>query len=407
MIKLINKKALMAMTLTLTLTSANAQIPYVYDVEDMGSKFAAPEKVAYSDLKPIENLPDPFLFHNGKRSTKFKDWEKHRSEISHMFQYYEIGQFPSAGKESCTATLEDGRLAVTVKHDGKELVLTAMIKYPDNATYPCPAILGISNCLPRDMFYNRGIATIDLNVFEVTAHTQKRGSEPINTLYPELVDNGSYCFWSWGVSRIIDGLQLLGPEKTKIDTRHLAISGCSWAGKASLYAGAFDERICLVIPQEPGGGGIAAWRVSETLDNVERSFNTNDAWFFANIKTDYAQEKINLMPVDHHELAALVCPRALLYFGNQDYEWLADPSGYVSIQAAKEVYRTFGIADRCGFAIHGGHMHCQLPQEEYQYLEAYIDRFLLGKDVDTDFNVAPKFVDVDYKKWIADWGKKK
>ena len=75
---------------------------------------------------------------------------------------------------------------------------------------------------------------------------------------------GAYCAWSWGVSRIIDGLEIAG-KKSKIDTKRLAISGCSFAGKMALFAGAFDERIALTIAQEPGGGGAAAWRVSETL----------------------------------------------------------------------------------------------------------------------------------------------
>ena len=59
----------------------------------------------------------------------------------------------------------------------------------------------------------------------------------------------------------------------------LAISGCSFAGKMALFAGAFDERIALTIAQEPGGGGAAAWRVSETLGKVETLGATNYAWF--------------------------------------------------------------------------------------------------------------------------------
>ncbi|HSI77476.1 MAG TPA: hypothetical protein VK957_16365 [Lunatimonas sp.] len=51
-----------------------------------------------------------------------------------------------------------------------------------------------------------------------------------------------------------------------IDLKHLAVTGCSFAGKMALFAGAFDERIALTIVQE---FGAAAWRVSETLGNVE------------------------------------------------------------------------------------------------------------------------------------------
>ena len=155
---------------------------------------------------------------------------------------------------------ERKQLKVTVKHNGQELLLTAQIQYPKEAKYPCPALLGVSNTLPTRFFTGRGCAIVNIDVFAVTQHTQKRGTEPINKLYPELEANGSYCFWGWCVSRIIDGLQQLGPSKSKIDTKHLAISGCSWAGKCALYCGAFDERIALVIAHEPGGGGVASAR---------------------------------------------------------------------------------------------------------------------------------------------------
>ena len=78
---------------------------------------------------------------------------------------------------------------------------------------------------------------------------------------------GSYAAWPWGVSRLIDGLELVADE-LPIDLEHLAITGCSFAGKMALFSGAFDERIALTIAQESGGGGAAAWRVSETLGEV-------------------------------------------------------------------------------------------------------------------------------------------
>ena len=58
---------------------------------------------------------------------------------------------------------------------------------------------------------------------------------------------------------LLDGLQQLGPEVTKIDTKHIGVTGCSYAGKMALFCGAFDERVALTIAQEPGGGGAAAW----------------------------------------------------------------------------------------------------------------------------------------------------
>ncbi len=412
--------------LTFVISSfTNAQIPFVFEKECPDVQYQMKDICLPTELPYVAFLPDPFRFQDGNRSTDFKDWEHHRFEISQLVQQYEIGFRPKTSSNEITAVIEmtdsavktnrmpgwdkvkigkTANLKVIVNHNGEALTINSFVMYPEKNILKCPALLGVANCLPPQLFLDKGCAIININVFDVCSHTQKRGQEPINKLYPELVDNGSYSFWGWCVSRVIDGLQMLGEEQTGIDTRHLAVSGCSWAGKCALYAGAFDERICLVIPQEPGGGGVASWRYSETLGEVERSFNTNDAWFFANIKTDYAKECISKLPIDHHELAAMVCPRALLYFGNYDYKWLADESGYVSIQAAKEVYRTFGIEDRVGYSISSGHGHCQLPEYEWKYVDAYIDRFLLEKDnVATEFSVAPMFENVDWKTWISNW----
>lgn len=168
----------------------------------------------------------------------------------------------------------------------------------------------------------------------------------------------------------------------------------------ALFAGAFDERIALTIAQEPGGGGVNAWRVSETLENVETLGRTNYAWFLESMR-QFAGKNVNRLPIDHHELAALIAPRALLVLGNTDYEWLAEESNYVSCQAARMVWKAFGIEDRMGFSIQGGHMHCMLPKSQYPEVEAFIDKFLLGKtDVDTFVTKADMFEDVDYLKWM-------
>ena len=104
--------------------------------------------------------------------------------------------------------------------------------------------------------------------------------------------------------------------------------------------------------------------------------------------------------MDHHELCALIAPRALLVLGNTDYEWLADESGYVSCVAARKVWEVFGIADRMGYSIQGGHMHCMLPKEQYPDVECFVDRFLLGKEVATEVTKAPMFEDVDTASWM-------
>jgi hypothetical protein len=193
-------------------------------------------------------------------------------------------------------------------------------------------------------------------------------------------------------------LEIVG-EESRIDLKHLAVSGCSFAGKMALWAGAMDERIALTIAQEPGGGGAAAWRVSETLGNVETLGRTNYSWFKESMRV-FSEENVSRLPMDHHELCALVAPRALLVFGNPDYEWLADEAGYVSCVAARKVWEAFGIQDRMGYSFIDSHMHCMLPESQWPELEAFVDRFMLDKDVPTEVTAAPMFEDVDTEKWI-------
>ena len=64
-------------------------------------------------------------------------------------------------------------------------------------------------------------------------------------------------------------------------------------------------------------------------------------------------------------------------------EWLADGSMVVSAKAAKEVWNFFGIGDRFGYSIVEGHGHCQLPERQFPEVQAFIDKFLLGKETNT------------------------
>ena len=400
-----NKKLLLlfvVMWLCLGNALMSQHIPLVYDVEHSGRRYPVPVLPSINELPVIETLTDPFQWSDGNgRSTKFKDWRRRRAEIAHEIEHYEIGQKPFVPRKNISADLQHDTLVVRVKVNGQLLELTAKIIYPEGDG-PFPAIIGIgrgSGSLPASIFESRNIAQIAFNFSQVMSHTQKRGQEPINRLYPDRIDMGAYCAWSWGISRLIDGLEILG-KRSRIDLSHLAVSGCSFAGKMALFAGAFDERIALTIAQEPGGGGAAAWRVSETLGNVETLGRTNYAWFKESMY-QFREDKVSRLPFDHHELCAMIAPRALLVLGNPDFQWLADESAYVSCRAARKVWETFGIADRMGFSIVGGHNHCLLPPCQYPEVEAFVDKFLLGKaEVNTEVMIAPLFESVDYERWI-------
>lgn len=397
-------------SLSLSLEFADAATlkspPRVHQVEHTGSSFPPPPLPDLYNLPKILPLTDPLEWSDGSgRLSKFEDWSRRRAEIKAELEHYEIGTKPNR-PENLLATYEDGKLRVTVTVNGETLELSATIKLPEGAG-PFPAVIGIgfgsgTGSLPSEIFTSRNIAQIAYNFNQVMSHTQKRGNEPINRLYPELTHMGAYSAWSWGVSRLIDGLELV-KEELPIKLDRLAITGCSFAGKMALFAGAFDERISLTIAQEPGGGGAAAWRVSETLGNVEKLGATSRAWFMENM-FKFSGSNVFKLPMDHHELMAMVAPRALLVLGNPDYAWLAEESGYVSCRAAHEVWKTFGIPDRFGFSIVANHPHCRLPDSQRPEVEAFIDKFLLNDSTAvTDVTTHP-FPSVNYQQWFSWWG---
>jgi hypothetical protein len=257
--------------LCLTCVKAFAQPPHVYSKENTGAHFALPP------------LPDPFMWSNGKgRSTRFSDWEKRRNEIKAEVEHYEIGKKANR-PETITASYSksDSTLKVDVTVNGQSLTLTSKIILPSGAG-PFPAVIGMNSpngSIPADIFSSRNIARIRYANNQVTTYNSPKNTDPYYKLYPELWGvSGQYSAWAWGVSRIVDGLELV-QDVLPIDLKHLAVTGCSYAGKMALFSGAFDERIALTIAQESGGGGATAWRVSETIGDVEKLGATSHQWF--------------------------------------------------------------------------------------------------------------------------------
>ena len=401
-------------------TKVVGDIPLVYNVENTGAA-ANPVLPSKDEAKKVDPLPDPLEWSDGSgRVTDFSDWSLRRGEIAREIQHYEIGTKPEVDPSAISASMDGNTLNVDVTVNGETLHLSATINYPSTGTAPYALMIGTSGIsLPSAVYSSRPIATMTFSESQVNSYSQMgsapgRGNYEFDRLYPELVNNGAYSEWAWGLSRLLDGLQQLGPEVTKIDMAHIGVTGCSYAGKMALFCGAFDERVALTIAQEPGGGGAAAWRYSRWMnaqpdaESVEGLDNTDYNWFMNSLRDTYNGKNVSYLPHDHHELAAMVCPRALLMLGNPDYTWLADPSGYVSMNGAMKVWEQFGIEDRVGYSIVPGHGHCQLPEVQYPEVEAFIDKYLLGKDdVDTEVRIAPSsYSNIDLDWWIGWWGQR-
>ncbi len=340
----------------------------------------------------VRELRDPLQWLNrDAQVTNLEEWSGRRAEISQLIQQYEIGEIPQVSKKQLAARISNDTLYVTVTVGDQSLTLSSYIQYPKSGKTPFPLMIGSSRIsLPDTLFANRPIARMNFNERQVNGYSQFRGDTCRSNygfvrLYPHLIDNGAYSMWAWGFQRLIDGLELLGPDVTMIDTRHIGVTGCSYAGKMALFCGAFDPRVCLTIAQEPGGGGAAAWRVSHTIEGVEDLDRTDYHWFKQSLREQFHGDSVYYLPYDHHELVSMICPRAFLMLGNTDYKWLADSSAYVSVNVARTVWQRFGIADRMGYSIIGDHPHCRLPEVQFPEVEAFIDKFLLGKkEINTD-----------------------
>ena len=150
---------------------------------------------------------------------------------------------------------------------------------------------------------------------------------------------GAIGGWAWGLSRVMDYLQ----TDPSVDGDKVALAGVSRLGKATLWAGAQDQRFAAVIPWLSGEGGAAISRrnYGETVADLTNP-KRYDYWF-APTYQDYAF-KVDELPVDGHMLLSMLAPRpTLLITGSKD-TW-SDPKGeWVSAQAAKKVWELYGLS---------------------------------------------------------------
>ena len=332
-----------------------------------------------------KKLPNPFTMHDGTAITTKAQWECRRAEIKADIEKYEIG--PKQGVETATvaATLSGSSLKVVVTTSSGSLTLTSAV----SGSGSCVAIgmNGAANIIS-------GCTQIPFMHDNVIAYNGGSGSQSQSDafykVYPSLWGKiGNYSAWSWGISRLIDGIEQV-KDQLKVDPTKIGIQGCSYAGKMALFGGAFDERIALTVAEESGGGGITAWRASQdfttrTGTNVEKIDNTNFAWFMSSMKS-LAPYKL---PHDHHELIAMVAPRAIIALGNPGYEWLGDESGYKSVMAATEVFKAMGIPDHIGYDFTGGHNHCAAPATQTASVKTFVDKYLKGGTAASNVAIKP------------------
>ncbi len=391
-------------------TLAVGEIPLVYDKEDTGADYAKPALLLFNELPSIPYLPDPFTKNDGTRITTRQEWRSRRAEIKAMIEQYVVGEKP--GKPSTfKATLDGNTIKITVGEGDNTFEMTAFINRPSGAPdTPIPAIIGINTptgSLPRELFSKRGIATITFRANQV-APTGFGGINYASGNFMKLYPNATAGYmirWAWGISRIIDALEVL-PD-AKIDATRLAVSGCSFQGKIALYAGAFDERIALTIPHESGGGGTISWRYSDMLEKRDKvevenllhaQGSSDDFPWYARALRQFNNDPDKL-PIDHHELIAMIAPRAVLMIESSQIARMGAEAARVDALAAREVWKALGVPDRMG-AVEENVGHCSWHPNFTPALEAYLDRFMLGKEDGESTDILRSKYNIERETWI-------
>jgi len=232
------------------------------------------------------------------------------------------------------------------------------------------------------------VAIITFNVDDIAQQvsTASRGIGKFYTLYGQNATASAMMAWAWGVSRIIDALEMT--PSTKIDTTRIGVTGCSRDGKGALVAGAFDDRVALTIPQESGSGGTDCWRLSDALfanglvTQTASEIVQENVWFSLSFDT-FANTSVNFLPVDHHMLAGLIAPRALFVIDNIGYDWLGPESSFGCMKTAHRIWEALGAGDNMGFSQSTNHLHCSFPSEQQGVLNAFVNKVLLGQTTNT------------------------
>jgi hypothetical protein len=366
-----------------------------------GDLRAQSTKANYDESKVgTYTLPDPLVDAQGQPIATAQDWmNRRRPEILHLFETYVYGKTPTppgpivpryetvsekADALEGIATRRIIRIHYTDRDDGPYTDVLLYIPKGASADHRAPVFLGLNFWgnhgvtreadvpVPTAWFRDdsahgvvnhratekgRGLAASRWPIETIVKRGYAVATAYYGDLDPDYDDGfkngvhplfqkerwshrvpdewGAIGAWAWGLSRILDYLETV----PQIDAAKSVVMGHSRLGKTALWAGAQDPRFAIVISNNSGCGGAALNRriYGETVEIINRAF---PHWFCENYRQFDGREEH--MPIDQHELVALIAPRPVLICSAEEDRW-ADPKGeFLAALGADPVYRLLG-----------------------------------------------------------------
>lgn len=200
---------------------------------------------------------------------------------------------------------------------------------------------------PMDDYLERGYAYANFFAAEIVPDRPGAGRAMLDR-FPAGADGrrptGAVAAWAAGYFAALDLLE----ADPRIDPSRTALFGHSRHGKSALVAGAWDERVELVISHQSGtaGASLSRNKPGETVDDILNGHTFGDGYphWFAPKFSDYAKNT-DALPIDQHALIALNAPRRVL-LGNGRRDVWSDPNG--AYRAAKGAAPAWQLFDRAG-----------------------------------------------------------
>lgn len=312
-------------------------------------------------------LPDPLRTESGKKITTAREWEElRRDELLHLFGEHVYGKTPASFERIFFQLKSENKLAmggkahlkeviITVGNHGQEATINLVLFTPTGVSQKVPVFLLINNRSARNTAPERdtlsgfwpaeevisagyGIAAFQVN--DAAPDNKVSYREGILKLFPELQNapNGMKAIgaWAWAASRVMDYFE----RDREVDARKVIVVGHSRGGKTSLWAAAQDKRFAMCISNNSGNTGakISRRNFGETVKRI----NTVFPHWFADNYTKYNDNE-NELPVDQHQLIALIAPRPV-YVTNATEDLWADPTGtYLALKSAEPVFNLYPV----------------------------------------------------------------